>query len=96
MAQQPRNWARASKLWFPIRTLPRGGTPAVLANEDQTVQWFVDKPNKTAIQHKRHLQDEDGRFRYEHRQPVIETTTVKPAWWSPAVYVDDRGEPVHE
>lgn len=103
MAGPNRNWARASKLWFPISTLPSGGTPVVLANDDQSIQWFAEKPSKKAINHKRQLQDEEGRPQYRERkdpeaeqQPVVEGLKLAAAWWSPAVFVDDRGEPVHE
>lgn len=101
--QQPRNWARASKLWFPISSLPKGGTPVVLANGDQSVQWFADRPNKTPIKHERHATDEHGALKFKTRinattqqHPETEKVTLKPEWWSPAVYVDEHGAPVHE
>jgi hypothetical protein len=93
------NWARASKLWFPIAQLPAGGTPVVLANADQSIHWFCEKPNKLAVKHERHLRDDAGIFLFDEdekgqQSPKVVTETISPEWWSPAVYVDAEGRPV--
>jgi hypothetical protein len=93
------NWARISKIWLPIDQLPTGGTPVVLADETQTVTWFVEKPSKAPIRHTKTVRDEAGNPVFERGEGGQETLVtanedVTPVYWSPAVYVDERGDPV--
>jgi hypothetical protein len=85
-----KNWARASKLWFPIADMPASGL-VVVADETQTIQWLLTKPSKAAIDHAEHERDEPGAFLFDdvdgQQHPRIRKRKVKPAFWSPAVYV---------
>lgn len=95
-AKPRQNWARISKVWLPISSLPTGGTPVVLANDDQTITWFSEKPSKAAVGHTEHARNDDGAlvFDEETGEPITEASDVTPTWWSPAVYVNKYGEPV--
>jgi hypothetical protein len=88
------NWARISKIWLPIDTLT-ANQPAVLANEDQTITWFLAQPTPDTVLHSYHLAEADGTLIFgDGGKPAYKEVEVEPKWWTPAVYVDKHGEPI--
>jgi hypothetical protein len=96
-AKPKRPWARLSKVWLSIDSLPTGST-AVLADETQTITWFAEKATKDPVKHSAHETDETGHPLFDlkgsQEHPRMAESVVEPAYWSPAAYVDEHGAPV--
>jgi hypothetical protein len=81
------NYFRTGVEWLDIATLPPKG-PILLADETQTIQWFVEKPTKAAVGHQEHERDEHGAFIFDGEAPRMKASKVKPAFWAPVRVVD--------
>lgn len=88
MAADTPNWTMLGVL-LPIATLSdsyRG--PIILADETQTVRWFVPKANKQPVDHVEHVRDPElGFLQDDEGEPKTTSRTVKPAYWAMAEIV---------
>lgn len=87
------NWTQVGPL-LPLATLSddyKG--PILLADESQTIRWFVAEANKRPVEHKEHRYDEAQGFLHHPQteeqakakqpgDPVIDSRTVEPAFWA--------------
>lgn len=94
MAKKPKNWAQFSP-FLPIASLSdEFPGPVILADETQTVRWFVDKgESRGPREHVAHAQNEEGEFQHENPEPdvsgkpITEKSTITPAFWAMAAFV---------
>jgi hypothetical protein len=91
--QRDPNWTQVGP-FLPLATLSDGYKgPILLADESQTIRWFVAEANKRPIEHKEHRRDEQLGFLHQPQteeqqeagqpgDPVIDSRTVEPAFWA--------------